>query len=135
MCGRPLALKHSSRRVSFGGGLGAVPSLLLHLWSLSLLWNAFSLFKAPAPSFPPGLIKHRWPHCRAARSFNHFLPRLQKGTGNPRAKAFWAVIQEKELAGGGRNPRENSANCYFCFRMLPTLTSETFFIYPFLSQQ
>lgn len=71
-----VGLFHSSRRVSSGGGVGAVPPLLLHPWSLSLLWNAFTVSLRPS-SFPPGLIKHRWPYCRAARSFNHFPPRLQ----------------------------------------------------------
>lgn len=56
--------------------MGAGPAPFLDLGSLSLLWNAFSLFTVPTPSFPPGLIKHRWPYCGAARSLNHLSPRL-----------------------------------------------------------
>lgn len=61
--------------VSLGGGVGA-GFLLLDLWVSLTTLECFQACTAPAPSFLPGLIKHRWPHCRAARSLNHLLPRL-----------------------------------------------------------
>lgn len=64
-----------SRRVSLGGGVGA-GLLLLDLWVSLTTLECFQAFTAPTPSFLRRLIKHRWPHCRAARSLNHLPPRL-----------------------------------------------------------
>lgn len=96
--------------------MGAVPSLFLDLGSLSLLWNAFTVSLQPPPA-PFCLIKHRWSYGRAARSLNRLPPRMQapqeRGRRrNPRAEAFRAVTQKKELAAGGRGPRVHSANSF-----------------------
>lgn len=141
-CSRAASLLHSSGRRGqlwrrAGGGassLSGSPSLPHYSGMLSVS------LRAATPSLPPGLIKHRWPCYREARSLNHLPPGLVgspeegKEIGNPRAKAFWAVTKEKMLAAGGRGPRENSKLCS-CFRMLPVLNEETSFINSFLYRQ
>lgn len=98
VCGR---LCPWSPRGSLGGGVGAGLLLLDLRVSLTPL-ECFQAFTAPAPSFLPGLIKHRWPHCRAARALttSRLGCRLwgeeeRKTLGH----SLWAVTQEKGALG------------------------------------
>lgn len=86
--------------------------------SLSLLWNAFrpSGLRGPRPLPSAGLIKHRWPHCRAARSLNHLAPGLQApwertACGqSPRRRERWGA------------PEKTRQTLSPCFRRPPALT-------------
>lgn len=116
VCGR---LCPWSPRGSLGGGVGAGLLLLDLRVSLTPL-ECFQAFTAPAPSFLPGLIKHRWPHCRAARSLNHLPPRLQAlgrgGEENPGAQPLGSHPGE---GGAGEAPEKT---LFPCFRRPPALT-------------
>lgn len=70
----PVPLKPAGQLRRRGGG-GAF-SLSGSRISLTTLECFHSLFTSPTPSSLLGLIKHRWPYGKAARSLNHLPPRL-----------------------------------------------------------
>lgn len=105
VCLRPLSLQP----VSFGGGVGGGAS---SFWSPGVShysgMRSVSL-QPPTPSFPPGLIKHRWPLCMVARSLNQQQLRFGSSSGrerdgNLKAEAFWTVTGERRKRWEAETP-------------------------------